>query len=412
MRKTGFAIIALCLAALFLCCGINNPAPDHPGPGQGGLVIKGRIASVALMKSGISSSPLMASNTAVQKVLVYRGFNNAELSPVDSNGSFSVNVERKACGLIFLNSSNNVVGYLSLASGIEGLPLMMVDSAVAQIDMKDINIQDSIGTPQHNPIAAGGEAVMTAEELAAYKLQSALFSTIIRNLDMNNDSVIDVLSDRPYYIFCTADFKGGIAPTSDPGDSGAMPSLNVFHFTFTDHHEATGTPSADLLTPDAQHFAINDAWSFTYQKTLGVSTLATMYHWVLGGALWSSFISGSYLITYDVDKQITFNIISPMNAENYIVPAHLWYDTAGTKIVKVHWKWKMHNGTAIDATRLMQKSVLLQFTYSLSSPHRDYQMTAADTECTVDVDADSVLSFGLSCQDLFGNMQGTVYSVR
>jgi hypothetical protein len=67
------------------------------------------------------------------------------------------------------------VGYLSLSSGIEALPLMMIDGAVAQIDMKDINIQDGIGTPQHDPIVAGGEAEMTADELAAYKLQSALF---------------------------------------------------------------------------------------------------------------------------------------------------------------------------------------------------------------------------------------------
>jgi hypothetical protein len=38
---------------------------------------------------------------------------------------------------------------------------MMVDSDVAQIYMKEINIQNGIGTPQHNPIGAGGESDST-----------------------------------------------------------------------------------------------------------------------------------------------------------------------------------------------------------------------------------------------------------
>jgi hypothetical protein len=365
------------------------------------------------MKSDRSHLSRISSSNVVQKVLIYRDFGDADLSPVDTNGNFSVNVERKPCGLIFLDDSNRIVGYLSLSSGIEALPLMMIDNAVAQIDMKDINIQDGIGTPQHNPIGAGGEAEMTPDELAAYKLQSALFSTIIRNLDMNNDGVIDVLSDRPYWLMCTVDFNGGIADTTDPGDSGTTPSLNVFHFNFSDYHIQTGTLQADLVTPDALHFASHEVGLYTFMKNGQPGTTASMYHWVLQGTSWNSFVSGSYLITYDANRQITFNIASPLNAENYIVAAHLWYESSGTKISKVHWKWEMQNGSPIDATRLLQKDVNLQFGYGVGVARQgNYHITSANAACAVDEDAASLQVIGLFCNDLFGNQQVTNYSIR
>jgi hypothetical protein len=411
MRKTRFVLIVLCLAGPFLQCNKRNIS--DPNNKTQGLSIKGRVAAVTLRKADHSHASRMSIGTAVQKVLVYRDFGEADVSPVDTNGNFSVNVERKACGLIFLDGSNTIVGYLSLSSGIEALPLMMINDAVAQIDMKDINIQDGVGTPQHNPIGAGGEAEMTPDELAAYKLQSALFSSIIRNLDMNNDGVIDVLSDRPYWLMRTVDFNGWTAPASDPGDSGTMPTLNVFHFNFSDYNVQSGTPQAELVTPDALHFASHDVGLYTFMKNGQPGTTASMYHWVLQGTSWSSFVTGNYLINYDTDKQITFNMNSPLNAENYIVAAHLWYETAGTKITKVHWKWKMQNGAPIDATRLLQKDVNLQFGYGVGVARvGNYHITSADVSCVVDEDAASLQVIGLFCSDLFGNQQVTNYSIR
>jgi hypothetical protein len=347
----------------------------------------------------------------VEKVLVYRDFGAADISPVDASGNFSVNVERQACGLVFLDGSNNVVGYLSLASGIEALPLMMVDSAVAQINLRDITIQDGIGTPQHDPMGAGGEAQMTAEELAAYRLQSALFSTIIRNLDMDADGVIDVLTDRPYWLMFGADFMGGVAATSASGAAGTTPLLNVFHFNFSDYNLAAGTPTAELLTPDGSRFSSPDVGVFTFMRDRQPTVTATMYHWPLQNTSWTSFNPGRYEITYDAGRHVAFDVASPLNADNYIVAAHLWYETAGTRITKVHWKWEMLNGTSIDATRLMQPEVILQFSYNVTT-QVNYHVTPRDTAYVVDVDTTSLQSILLGCNDLFGNVQMTNYSMR
>lgn len=409
MGRTTSVVIAMCLAGLSLRC--SRDSTTAPGGSSQALLVKGRIASVSPGMSGVSPVSRAFSSAAVQKVLVYRGFGDADVAPVDANGNFSVDVEREACGLVFLDGSNNVVGYLSLASGIEALPLMMVDSTVAQIDMRDITIQGGIGTPQHDPIGAGGEAQMTADELAAYRLQSALFSTIIRNLDMNADGVIDVLSDRPYFLMFGADFDGGLAATSDPGASGARPSLNVFHFNFSDYNRAPGTPTAELSTPDASRFSSPDIGLYTFMHNGQPYATATMYHWPLQGTSWNAFNPGTYEVTYDAGRHVSFNVASPLNGENYIVAAHLWYETAGAKITKVHWKWEMLNGASIDATRLMQQDVALQFSYGVNT-NVTYHVTPGDTEYAVDVDTTSLQSILMGCNDLFGNVQMTFYRMH
>jgi hypothetical protein len=136
-----------------------------------------------------------------------------------------------------------------------------------------------------------------------------------------------------------------------------------------------------------------------------------MYHWVLQNTSWNSFASGRYGITYGATGPVTFDVSTPLNTENYIVAAHLWYEMTGPKITKVHWKWEMLNGASIDATRLMQKDVILQFSYGVSV-QKNYHITPAHTECVVDVDTTSLQSMLLSCNDLFGNWMPTNYSLH
>lgn len=409
MSRTTSVIVAIVVAGLSLHCGKESAtAPDGSGPS---LSVKGRIASVVSRRSASAAASRTFSSATVQKVLVYRDFGAADISPVDANGTFAVNVERKACGFVFLDGSNNVVGYLSLAGGIEALPLMLVDSTVAQIDLRDITIQDGVGTPQHDPLGAGGEAQMTAGELAAYRLQSALFATIIRNLDMNGDGVIDVLSDRPYWLMFGADFDGGVAATSSSAAAGIVPALNVFHFNFSDYNIAAGTPTAELLTPDGGRFPFSDVGRYTFMRNGQPVTTATMYHWVLQNTSWGSFDPGRYQITYEAGRQVSFDVTSPLNTDNYIVAAHFWYEMAGARITKVHWKWEMLNGASIDATRLMQEGVGLQFSYGISS-QVNYHVTPSDTAYVVDVDTTGLQSMLLGCNDLFGNVLMTNYRLH
>lgn len=379
-------------STLFMSCG--QQSSDSSDDISNSLNIVGTIGSITINKSSVSTT------NEIHKVLIYRDFGNADISEIDENGSFSINVDRKPCGLVFLDSADLVVGYLSLDQGIETLPLSMVDESVGTIDLQNINFINGVGTPQHNPIEVGGEMEMNDTERAAFRLQSTLFSAIIRNLDMNNDNIIDVLSDSPYWLRFGVDFNGGAPSNGDPGELGPLPALNVFHFNFKDDHIAIDTPKAVLTTPDASTFTCDEARDLEY-------------HWVLQNN-WSSLQAGNYLISYGTDNnQVSFNVDSPLDSENYIVAAYLWYEMNETTMYKVHWKWRMLNGADIDASKLLQNDVILQFQLS-DGTKNNFLLSAADTECVVNIDSSTLQQLTqilVSSQDLFGNWQPTFYNI-
>ncbi len=394
MKKIISFLSFLILSLFLLQCKSDSTSPTFDSGRTSHLTIKGRLNDVTLAKNSTSVS--------ISKVLVYRDFGKADIAAVESDGTFSIKVDRKPCGLVFLNAGDSVIGVLSLASGIDALPLSLIDSSIALLDLKTITVTAGIGTPEHNPIEAGGEAEMTENERAAYRLQSALFNAILRNLDMDGNGTIDLLGGRKYWMRFGADFDGGKAPTSDPGSSSPMPRLNVFHFNFSDGEAPAADPPAVLTAPDGIQFLCHEASSNDF----------TQYHWVLQNTSWTSFISGKYKISYAGAREVTFSVISPLNLENYIVAAQLWYEKTGKKITRVHWKWKMLNGTTIDASRLLQKDVLLQFNNHGFRSQKNYQLTSADTVCNVDVDTDNLMQILVSCNDLFGNWLPTFYSIQ
>lgn len=383
----------LSLLALFLFSCDHHTDAVGVNPDQR-ITLKGRVVSSTLARAGSAAT--------AAKVLVYRDFGDADISLIGTDGSFSVDAKRRPCGLVFLSAADSVIGVLSLAAGIDALPLSLVGESVTLLNLKDITITAGTGTPQHNPIDAGGEAVMTAEERAAYRLQSAFFNAILRNLDMDRDGVIDVLSPRKYWMRFGSDFDGGTAMRAEPGTAAPLPKQNVFHFNFSDGEPPVSQPVAVLSAPDGKSFLCHEASMNDF----------TQYHWVLQNTAWSSFLGGAYAIDYAGGRRVEFTIASPLQVENYIVAAHLWYEMEGNTITRVHWRWRMLNGAPIDAARLIAKQVILQFNYNGFSSQKNYQVTSADTQCDVSVDTTNLMQILVSCNDLFGNWQPTFYGMR
>lgn len=392
MKKNPFALLSLLFIFHLTGCDHHTDAvgvnPDDR------ITLKGRVASSSLARAGGAAT--------AAKVLVVRDFGNADIALIGTDGSFSMNVERKPCGLVFLSAADSVIGVLSLAAGIDALPLTLVGEGVTLLNLKDITITAGTGTPQHNPIDAGGEAAMSAEERAAYRLQSAFFNAILRNLDMDRDGVIDLLSPRKYWMRFGSDFDGGTAMTAEPGPTAPLPKQNVFHFNFSDGETPVVPPVPMLWAPDGKVFPCHEANTNDLKQ----------YHWVLQNTAWSSFLGGAYAIDYAGGRRVEFTIASPLQVENYIVAAHLWYEMEGNTITRVHWRWRMLNGAPIDASRLIAKQVILQFNYNGFSSQKNYQITSADTQCDVSVDTTNLMQILVSCNDLFGSWQPTFYAVR
>ena len=393
-QRVGPVITAVLLLAWLSAC---RPAK----PDAATITVRGR------------SDALTTSAAGPAKVLAYRDFGAAQVSPIDADGRFTVDVERSPCGLVFLDAADHLVGNLSLASGIETLPLSMVDEHVGTIDLQTITFANGLGVPAHDPIAEGGEAPLSETERAAYRLQSSLFSAIMRNLDMNRDEVIDVLSDRPYWMMFGADFEGGAPPTADPGVAGPMPSLNVFHFNFGDAHAAVQLPRAAITTPDGGRFEADG------QPVVSRDPSWSPYHWVFQTG-WSTFAAGGYAIDYGAEsRHVQFDLLSPLGAGNFIVAANLWVEMQGPTLHKVHWRWKMLDGSELDATRLLKRDVTVQVFYG-DGPNpplwtqRPFTLRPTDTECLVDLSEEAsqkLKAVLVSGNDLFGNSYGTFYAV-
>ncbi len=389
-----FMLVGLLLGAV---SGCRSPA----GPDT--ITVRGQSRSDALTTS--ESRPA--------KVLAYRDFGVAQAAPIDADGRFTLDVARTPCGLVFIDSADHFVGSLSLAAGIETLPLSMVDANVAAIDLRTITLSNGLGVPQHNPIEPGGEAVLSETELAAYRLQSSLFSAILRNLDMNGDDVIDALSDRPYGMMFGADFAGGPPPTADPGPAGPLPQLNVFHFNFNDLHIAVQTPLAVITTPDGGSFTADG------QPVVSRDPNWSPYHFIFQTG-WSAFAAGSYAIDYGTEpRHVQFELSSSLGSGNFIVAANLWMEMQGATLHKLHWRWKMLDGSDLDATRLLRPDVTIQVFYG-DGPRppqwiqRPFTMRPADTEVLVDLSEESTQKLKavlVSANDLFGNMYGTFYAM-
>lgn len=390
-----------------------DAGPTGPGASST-LKLRGRVTSVASASHSAAGGAAALSVADVRKVLVYRDFGSADLVAVDADGRFAVDVAREACGLVFLDANDRAVGYLTLANGIAALPLMLVDSSVSAVDLDSIAIEDSVARPSDDPTAPGGVAAMTPTELAAYRLQSALFSTIVRNLDMNGDGVLDVLSPRPYLIWLRTVFAGGNPPTSDPGPDAAAPPLEDFSFFFSDFTLASGSTSGTLQLPGGQSYPTHYVWAHTH-PTPGRPPQITMYHWVLQNTGWQSFGVGNYRIWYDGRGPVTFDLRDPLNGDQYIVATRMWIEVAGDTIRRVHWQWRMRDGRSIDPTRLMRpRSVGLQFGYGVGTEggtQIDYRLSPQETSRDVKAPTAGLTNILLSADDLFGNQLITWYRV-
>ncbi len=383
--------------------------PTEPGFSPR-LRVRGRVTEVSSTIRDASGRASVVSVADVRKVLVYRDFGVADIVTVDADGRFAVDVARDACGLVFLDADNRAIGYLTLANGIAALPLMMVDSSVRVVDLDSIEISDSVAVPSDDPTAPGGVAAMTPTEIEAYRLQSALFATIIRNLDMNDDGVIDVLSPRPYMIWLRTVFAGGNPPTTDPGPGAPLPPLEDFSFFFSDFALASSTSPGTLRLPGGQTYQ-SRLWEHA-DPTPGRSPY-TIHHWVLQNTGWQTFGAGSYRIDYDGRPPVSFDLQFPLNGNQYIVATRVWFEVTADTIRRIHWQWRMRDGSNIDPTRLIRPlGAMLQFAYGVGTEGGttiDVRLRTDETSRDVKAPLNGLTSIHFGADDLFGNQLITWY---
>jgi hypothetical protein len=171
-----------------------------------------------------------------------------------TDGAFSLELTTLAPGgLIFLGSSNQFLGYLSLGSGIDSLPLNRLGSSVTTLDLGILSSSGAVVSAGTSPL--GSSLSLSADEQAAIALADDLFSSVVKNPDIDENGTPDFLEGKFFLQMILYFIKGGTF-----GD-GLTPSVS-----------SSATLTGYKLALDAMTSNRPDTVSFTGPSGSGLST--------------------------------------------------------------------------------------------------------------------------------------------
>lgn len=189
--------LILVFAVLFMIVSCKKDNNSN----SSGIVIKGRISQSSSMKSAGAKSLNTIPLSDAKKVFVVN-LDNGQLRSefIDINdGSFTASAQIGiAAALVFLNADNKYIGTLS-PRGLNILPLSkLTEGENTSINLADLTLTGTSVIPSHDPF--GNEIIITDTEINRLKEIDGFFESLAKNIDADNDNIIDALSDKQLFI--------------------------------------------------------------------------------------------------------------------------------------------------------------------------------------------------------------------
>jgi len=154
------------------------------------IVIKGKLPVASSLKGKASESKEVNSLSDAVSVLVFNS-SNYSVFPVKNNSFSAEAYYGIASALSFLDTANRLIGCLS-AGGLNVLPLVSLsDGENTLIDLSNLTLDGGMVIPANNPIGNG--IGLNDEEVNWYKEIGAYYESISKNIDVDNDGVVDIL---------------------------------------------------------------------------------------------------------------------------------------------------------------------------------------------------------------------------
>lgn len=396
-------------------CKKDDNGISNNNPSETGIRIKG---SIPLSKT--SGDTLSISDA--KKVLVFSKYYYSLTDIVD--GSFSVTGQiGTGVALIFLTADNKYIGNLS-SRGLNMLPLgNLVNGENTTIDLSTLTLVGNSVIPSHDPF---GNAIQISEtEINSLKVIGSYYEAIAKNIDADNDSIPDVLSNKQlvmhsmYAIFC-----------GNWGRNDTTASLADSANYFVNYTVEVGGGSAltflngniTLTGPAEDPYSDIRKWGYMMAPACGADRgfIASFVRETRApdGAPWGSaflpFKKGTYTLTLDGNRSFTLKYSNIDVRYNLVLVIPTLHTNSVGKLTSISFEYKLPDGTVINPASMLT-NVMIQFVDR--SFHQFYNSNPKLTSKTgftvisIDppLDISSLFQIDVWYDDLLGNQYDIIW---
>jgi hypothetical protein len=350
MKKTVFLLLSI----LILCgCGDSSNRK---------IIIKGQIPTANKTNGSPVKSSASLTLADATKVLVYFGFHDIAFADI-VNGSFSTTAEiGKAAALVFLDANNNYIGTLQNRE-LSLLPLGNLSNGDQTIiDLATLTLVGTNVIPSHDPF--GKEIDISQEEINSLKELDGFFESLAKNIDTDNDGVLDVLGNKQLFIISHFNVTAGhwglnenipYLPDSSQinigyaidvfGDSGFDQIINKMTLSGPE-----GNPYAEIKTEFINSQHMNSGF-FSRFIILDGQTVVNQ-----------PFRKGIY--TLDIEgKLYTFGFSNIDANKNLVIAVPTLHTNSNGQLTSFTIEYKLPNGQIINPENILT-DIMLQFSGS------------------------------------------------
>lgn len=229
--------------------------------GSGKLSLTGSFENSGMNENTVLK---MEETIPTQIMIIYEDdFEIVELN----DDEFSLEVERnKPSGIVFLNDSDEYLGFLTLENGLDSIPAQFVEEKTEEIDFGEIDFKDEEGIPANNPI--GDEINVNESERNLLAFSDSFFAATLRNpevIELLAGDELDEFSLSIAYHFDhikywdwedynTINFNKMIGKEIE-GEDGTYPYFQMHRYRLSTRGREFDPEEVVLKYPD------NDVWS-------------------------------------------------------------------------------------------------------------------------------------------------------
>lgn len=400
---------------LFSNCKKDDNGISNNNPSETGIRIKGRIPL-----SKTSGDTLSISDS--KKVLVFSKYYYSLTDIVD--GSFSVTGQiGTGVALIFLTADNKYIGNLS-SRGLNMLPLgNLVDGENTSINLSTLTLVGSSVIPSHDPL--GNEIKISEPEINSLKVIGSYYEAIAMNIDADNDSIPDVLSNRQLVI---CNIFGVNAGHWGFNDNIPIPSDSTHYYvnTMVEVGGGLGLTFSDgnivLSGPVEDPYSDIKNWGYMMAPACGGNRgfIASFCRETNAqpGAPWGSaflpFKKGTYTLT--LNGTLSFKIVhSNIDVKyNLVIIIPTIHTNSEGKLTSISFEYKLADGTVINPASVLT-NIMVQFAdrfmHQFYNSNPKLTSKTGFTVISIDppLDISSLFQIDVWYDDLLGNQYDIIW---